>query len=127
MPVAALDGMISPDMYFKDPINELHGRDAFKRYVLETIERVERPRMEVLDVGWVTPRHCFVKWTFSGEIRSLSETPWSVPGVSEIKLAPNGLVQSQVDYWDLAGGLYEKASLIGWIFRGLRRRLQLRQ
>jgi hypothetical protein len=126
MPIEALDRMVAIDMQFRDPINELHGRDAFKRYVLETIERVERPRMTVMETGWVTPGHCFVKWRFAGEIRSLTETPWSVLGVSEIKLNKDGLIHSQVDYWDLASGLYEKFPVIGRLFKSLRRRLQLR-
>ncbi len=125
-PVDALDRMVAVDMQFKDPINQLNGRAAFKRYVLETIERVERPRMKVMETGWVDPAHCFVKWQFAGEIRSLAEKPWSVLGVSEIRLAKDGLVSSQVDYWDLASGLYEKFPWIGGIFRGLRTRLQLK-
>lgn len=126
-PIETLDRMIAADMYFKDPINELNGREAFKRYVLETIERVDRPRLNVMEIGWATPSHCFVKWQFAGDIHSLKEKPWSVLGVSEIKLARDGMVQSQIDYWDLASGLYEKFPVIGGIFKGLRSRLQLRR
>jgi len=131
--LAALPGIVTEDMIFRDPFNDLRGRDAFERCLLEMLEQIGDLRITVTHVGPLAAlapgdgeaRHV-LRWTFEGVLRALGNRPWAVTGLSEVWLAADGRVSAHIDYWDAARGLYEHLPLIGALLRWLRRKLALK-
>lgn len=131
--LAALADLVTDEVIFRDPFNDLRGREAFARCMHEMLEQVGELRISVTHVGPLAPvdgtaeeqRHV-LRWTFDGVLRSLGNRPWSVTGMSEVWLATDGRVSAHIDYWDAARGLYEHLPLVGSLVRWLRRRLALK-
>lgn len=121
-----LDALTTPDVRFKDPINDLTGRVDLKRIFRDASDSVTDIRVEVVAIAWAAPDRAFVKWRYSGLLRRLGNKPWQVVGMSDIRFSADSRIASHEDYWDLANGLFEHFPLIGGLFRRLRHRLRLR-
>ncbi|MDY0873362.1 nuclear transport factor 2 family protein [Dongia rigui] len=121
-----LDALTTLDVRFKDPINDLTGRDDLKHIFRDSADAVATPQVEVIAIAWAAPDQAFVKWRYSGLLRRLGNRPWSVVGMSDIRFSADGRISFHEDHWDLASGLFEYFPLIGGLFRRLRHRLRLR-
>ncbi len=87
------------DVYFKDPLNQFQG---LKRYQ-EMIGFIRQWFLDIqLDLHEIYQDENMIKtrWTLSWT----TPLPWkprvSIPGWSELKLNPSGLICSHIDYWD---------------------------
>jgi steroid delta-isomerase len=121
-----LDALVATDIHFRDPINDLTGRDDLKRVFKDAAEAVAAPKVDILAIAWAGPAQAFVKWRYSGQLRRLGYRSWSVTGMSDIRFAANGRICAHEDHWDLASGLFEYFPVFGGLFRRLRRYLRLR-
>ena len=116
-----LDEYVHENVRFKDPFNDVSGAPAMRAILSDMFEQVS-------DLQFVIHRRlgnapeAAIEWTLSGQ---LMEKPWSVDGTSVLTFDENGLLTAHIDYWDAASGLYERFPVIGWLLRGLRRRLQI--
>ena len=124
--LALLDSLTTPDVAFKDAINDLVGRAKLKRIFRDASDAVEGTVIEFDGIAWPGPARAFVKWRYSGRLRRLGNRPWAVTGMSDISFSGDGLIARHEDHWDLASGLYEYFPIIGGLFSGLRRRLRLK-
>lgn len=114
----------SHDVRFKDPFHDVQGRGA----MLAVLERAFK---DVENVEFVVTHQClppgeaigFLKWRMTGHLRRLGGRPWSVEGMTEVRLDHQGLVTAHYDYWDAASGLYEAFPVIGPVLRFIRRRI----
>jgi hypothetical protein len=121
-----LDTLTTPDVRFKDPINDVTGRVDLKRIFRDASDSVADARVEIVAIAWAAPDRAFVKWRYSGLLRRLHNKPWLVIGMSDIRFSADGHIASHEDHWDLASGLFEHFPIIGGLFRRLRYRLRLR-
>jgi hypothetical protein len=121
-----LDALTALDVRFKDPINDLTGRDDLKRVFRDASDAVANTQVELIGVAWATPERAFVKWRYCGLLRRLGNRQWCVVGMSDIRFSADGRINFHEDHWDLASGLFEYFPLIGGLFRRLRYRLRLR-
>lgn len=114
----------APHVRFKDPFHDVSGRGA----MLAVFERMFH---DVQDLSFSVHHSCLaadgetalLRWTLSGRVRALSGRPWTVEGMSEVRLDAGGLVTAHIDYWDAASSLYEHLPVIGWVLRLIRRRI----
>ena len=132
--LATLPQIVTDEMIFRDPFNDLRGREAFAHCLREMLAQIGELQIVVTHVGPLSPagsttdevqRHV-LRWTFGGKLRALGNRPWSVTGLSEVWLASDDRVCAHIDYWDAARGLYEELPLIGALLRWLRRKLALK-
>ncbi|TDQ77561.1 SnoaL-like protein [Dongia mobilis] len=122
-----LDGLTTESIVFRDPIQEVHGRDGLKALFADSHHSVADSDVRIDGIAWVDQRRAFVKWHYAGTIRRLSLPNWSVTGMSDIRFDERGLIVKHEDHWDLASGLFEHFPLIGGLFRRLRMRLRLKR
>lgn len=128
---AQLATLVTDDIHFRDPFNNLHGRADFAHCLRDMQMQLAELRIEVTHVGVLhaptasteeSPPRYALRWIFSGKIRALSNRAWCVTGFSEIRLAADGRVCEHFDYWDAAQGLYELLPVVGRFISWLRRR-----
>lgn len=129
--IAASDAVVTDDIHFRDPFNDVRGRAPFVRCLEDMLEKLDDLRIDVTHVAALTARQAVADeparfalyWHFSGHLTQLGGRHWAVTGVAIVTLAADGRVAEHLDYWDAAGGLYEQLPLIGGLMRWLRRRL----
>lgn len=117
-----LELLLTEDVHFCDPFNDVRGVAAVRRVLEDMFERTESPRFEVLH--WTVSGHCgFIRWRFRARVPVLGL--WCVEGVSALAFAEDGRIAEHLDYWD-ASCVYEQIPLLGAVLRWVRRRLACR-
>ena len=119
-----LPALVTPDVRFADPFNDVTGADAMLAIFEHMFDEVADPRFEVTHRAQDTADASvwFLRWRLTGRLRALSNRDWTVTGMSEVRLAPDGRVAAHIDHWDAAQQFYELLPLIGPVIRLLRRR-----
>ncbi|GGO79754.1 hypothetical protein GCM10011348_14860 [Marinobacterium nitratireducens] len=114
-----LAALLSQDVRFRDPFNDVHGVPAMLRVLEDMFERTENPAFSVTHYC-IDGERAYLNWRFSARVPVLGD--WSVEGVSLLHFDRGGKVCAHLDYWD-AGLLYARIPLLGWLIGRLRRRL----
>lgn len=120
-----LDRLTTEQVRFRDPVNDIAGRDRLKALFRDASDSIRDATVRVDGIAWVDGRRAFIKWQYGGNLHKLRLASWQVPGMSEITFSAEGLVSTHEDVWDLAGGLFEHFPYVGWLFRRLRQRLRV--
>ncbi len=88
-----------PQVYFRDPLNEFRGLDRYRAMIASLERWLQDIHLELHDIQQVGS-HIRSEWTLRG---SLSFLPWRprlcIPGWTEMRLNPAGLIESHIDYW----------------------------
>lgn len=106
--------LVSPQVHFVDPFNDVVGRDKMVQVFEKMFADVEQPEFTILDQIWSNDL-CFLRWDFSCKQKQLGY--WSVRGMSELHFDAEGLVSAHYDYWDSGRNFYAKLPLIGGLIR----------
>ena len=120
--LARLDALVTADVWFKDPFNDVRGVDAMTwvfRHMFENLGNVTFRVHRAVSEGDM----CFMTWTFSATLRG---APWAVEGTSVVRFNDDGRVVEHIDHWDAATGFYERLPLIGWMLRRIRQKIAVR-
>jgi len=120
--VARLGELYSENAYFKDPFNEVNGRDGIRRVFDHMFRQVEAPRFRVTD-RVADAAGAMLVWEFSFRSRGRETL---VRGATHLRFDGRGKIVYHRDYWDAAEELYAKLPLLGALMRWLRRRLAAR-
>jgi len=128
--LATLADIVTDDIHFRDPFNDVTGRAHFARCLEDMLAQIADLRIEVTHASQLealggsrdAARHALY-WRFGGHLVKLGGRRWDVTGVAIVTLAADERVCEHLDYWDAAGGLYEQLPLLGGFMRWLRRRL----
>ena len=107
------DNLISKDIIFIDPFNNIRGIKDFKNIFYHMFENVQDPRFFVVDYS-INKKTVFLKWkmTFFA-FKSLQ----TIEGMSELLLNEKGKVVSHIDYWDSLNGLFIKIPFLGYFYK----------
>ena len=107
------DNLISKDIIFIDPFNNIKGTNAFKNIFYHMFKNVKEPKFFILNYS-INKQRVFLKWkmTFFA-FKSLQ----TIEGMSELSLNGNGKVVSHTDYWDSLNGLFIKIPFIGYFYK----------
>lgn len=120
--VPALVALYAPDATFRDPFNDVRGREAIRAVFDDMFHRAASPRFVV--TGAVEQgASAFITWEFHLRLGTRRPRPVCVQGASQLHFDADGQVLSHRDYWDAAGELYVHLPGIGALMRWLRRRL----
>lgn len=113
---ARLEQLTTEDVRFRDPFNDLRGRESLHALLVHTLKQIQDPRFEVRDTA-VSGRTGYVKWEMTGRISVIGD--WKVTGMSELQFAADGRLRAHLDYWDAATGFYARLPVLGAIIRFL--------
>lgn len=119
--IDALLACYAENARFRDPFNDVVGRRAIGAVFAHMFETVENPAFSVSG-RFDSADAVVLRWEFGFHSTRLGGVQ-SIIGLSTLRFDDHGLVVEHLDYWDAAGGLYEKLPLIGWLLRRLRRAL----
>ena len=108
-----LDNLISKDITFVDPFNNIRGTNAFKNIFYHMFENVKEPRFFVLDYS-INKQRVFLKWKMTFIAFKSMQT---IEGMSELLLNDNGKVVSHIDYWDTLNNLFIKIPFIRYFYK----------
>ena len=111
--IEQFDDLISNDIIFKDPFNDVKGVNAFKKIFYHMFENVKEPKFRIVDYS-MNKQRVFLKWkmTFIA-FKSLQ----TIEGMTELLLNDTGRVASHIDYWDSLNGIYVKIPLVGYFYK----------
>ena len=121
--VSRIGDLYATDARFKDPFNEVQGVPAIERIFRHMFTQVESPRFVVTE-RIAQYDSAMLAWRFEFGVRvGKAVRPQVVNGVTHFKFDAQGKVSLHRDYWDTGEELYMKLPVLGWLLRGLRRRL----
>lgn len=124
-----LCAMVSDKVYFRDPFNDCHGREAFRSVFSDMLDKLDALNFKVIEQAWArrNGEHnvALIRWQLNARLSGLGNQRWSVPGCSELHFTANGQLSAHLDYWDAASQLYEKLPLLGRCLRALRHRFRV--
>ena len=120
--VQQLGAIYSPNVWFKDPFNEVRGLPQVQRIFSHMFVALDRPCFVVTDVV-AAGGQCFLTWRFEFHLKRFDRaTLQTIRGASHLKFTADGLIDFHRDYWDAAEELYEKLPVLGRLMRWLKRR-----
>lgn len=115
-----LERFYAEDCRFKDPFNDVRGRDALRAIFAHMFEQLDAPRFIVRD-RVVDASRVLLIWDFEFRFRRRErEKTQTIHGASLITFDAAGLVVTHRDYWDAAEELYEKLPVVGTLLRWLK-------
>lgn len=115
-----LDALVTPDVRFTDPFNEITGAPAYRHVYAHMFQTLDEPRF-VIRAKALDGATGFYLWDFSFRRKGKAEQHLIV-GTSEVHLAPDGRISAHHDHWD-AGQVYEKVPVLGALIRLVKRKL----
>lgn len=120
--LAALDELYSDDVVFRDPLHEIHGLSAMRRYFAALYANVSDLRFDFHGYDLVREGEGYLRWTLSYRHPRLAGGQLiHVPGCSH--LLWHDRVYQHRDFFDAGNLLYEHLPLLGQVIRWLKRRL----
>lgn len=116
-----MEAVFAPDIHFRDPFNDVRGRDKLRAILDHMFTATDRPRFTVTDIA-ESDRAAYLRWDFTFEIRG---RPLRIEGVSEVRFGVDGLAVEHIDHWDAAAQFYERLPVLGGLLRAIRRRMEV--
>jgi steroid delta-isomerase len=118
-----LDRLVTEDVRFKDPFNDVTGVDAMARCLAMAYDH-GTPKFEVLDRA-ASERAGYLLWRYTSTPKGASVPAWIVEGMSEVRFAPDGRAVEHIDHWDSGEQFYLRLPIIGWLVGKVRARLKV--
>lgn len=117
--VTELRQLVTPDVYFRDPFNEVHSVSEYEHILSDMFSRCEDPSF-VVERSVADSEGAFLRWRF--EFGS-PEARRRIVGCSELEFASDGRIASHIDYWDTSSQLFESVPILGFVLRRIRQSL----
>ncbi len=108
--------------YFKDPFNEVCGRDAIETVFRQMFANLDAPAFAIQEM-WARDGSTVFLWEFTFRFRGKDTAQQCFTGMSLLRFDGEGKVIHHRDYWDAAEEIYEKFPLIGSALRWIKRRI----
>jgi steroid Delta-isomerase len=132
--LAGLDQIYSEDACFKDPFNEVRGREEIKGIFSAMFSQldgaqfvVNRALQQAPESALSRPGDAFLTWDFRFHFKRFQrDKEQRIHGATLLEFTSEGLILTHRDYWDAAEELYEKIPWLGGFMRLLKRQAQHR-
>ena len=105
---------------FKDPFQEVSGKQAIAHIFLKMFDQLDNPSFKVLSVLH-NKLEASILWEFHFQFKRWNHAPQRLKGVSWLTFDELGLITSHIDYWDPSEGIYEKLPIVGSLMRFLKK------
>lgn len=114
-----LETLVSQDIHFRDPFNDVHGWGAMRAVLVDMFEHCENPRFTITE-RLADEQRAYLRWIFTAKIPRLGE--FHIDGVSRLSFEAGGRITEHLDYWD-SSPLYLRLPLVGWLLRRVKERI----
>ena len=104
-----LEKFVSNEVIFRDPLHDVIGLESMANIFKQLFHKIEDVDYRIIDYA-INNQDVFFRWELKGR---LFEKPWTVDGVTNLKFNKDLKVSHQVEYWDVASGLYDYIPVIG--------------
>lgn len=115
-----LSALTVPEVRFRDPFNDTHGRDAVRAVLVHTLNGCRDLRFTVTH-RLAAADLAILRWRFEATVTGIGSL--DVIGTSEVRQAADGRVSEHIDHWDSGEHVYLRLPLLGAPLRLIRRRL----
>ena len=115
----ALNDLVTADVRFKDPFNDVRGVTAMTAIFAHMFATVGTVKFTVSD-SFGNADTGLLAWRFEAQLRGRD---WCFDGTSVLKFDCCGRVAEHIDHWDAARDFYERLPLIGWQLAWARQRI----
>ncbi|PWC86958.1 hypothetical protein TSH100_11260 [Azospirillum sp. TSH100] len=115
-----LPALTVPEVRFRDPFNDAHGRDAVRAVLVHTLDGCRDLRFTVTHRLFAADL-AILRWRFEATVTGIGRL--DVIGTSEVRQAADGRVAEHIDHWDSGEHVYLRLPLLGAPLRLIRRRL----
>ncbi|WP_451985442.1 nuclear transport factor 2 family protein [Azospirillum endophyticum] len=115
-----LPALTVPEVRFRDPFNDAHGRDAVRAVLAHTLDGCRDLRFTVTH-RLFAPDLAILRWRFEATVTGIGRM--DVIGTSEVRQADDGRVAEHVDHWDSGEHVYLRLPLLGAPLRLIQGRL----
>lgn len=119
--LADFDDLVADEIRFRDPFNDVVGRNAFRRVLEKMFADLDDVRFEILRTA-TDGEVAFALWRFEGRMRH-SGRRVRFEGMSELHVDADGRIAAHIDHWDASTQLYAKLPGLGRIIRWIRGRI----
>lgn len=120
---ASLPGLLqlyAPEARFKDPFNDVRGRQRIGDVFTHMFGQLEAPRFMV-QTAIRQEDEAVLVWRMAFMLPRYMKGGQFICGASHLRFDSADLVADHRDYWDAAEELYEKLPVIGGMVRALKR------
>ena len=121
--VSELSQVMTEDVHFVDPFNDVHGLALVEKIFRHMFDSLQNPEFTVTHTALADNDKSlgFLRWELDCYVRGNS---YRIVGMSEVGFASDGRVNLHIDHWDAAQQFYERLPLIGALLRTIRSRLK---
>jgi len=113
----ALGTLVTPDVRFKDPFNDVTGVEKMRAALAMAFDH-GTPRFTVRDKARGSAG-AYLLWRYD------QGNGFAFDGMSEISFAADGRICAHIDHWDASREVYAKLPVVGWFIRLVQARLKV--
>lgn len=120
-------GVMTDDVRFVDPFNDVTGRDKVRLIFEDMFRYLESPKFSITLAASITgPERCgLMRWELQSMPKRGAREIMRIVGMSEVYLSADGRVREHIDHWDAGRQFYERIPVLGWILRRVRAPLKI--
>ena len=118
-----MDFFYDVNVFFKDPFNEIEGRDKLMKIFAHMFETLEKPQFVILDTI-ENSRSAFLTWDFFLRIKGRA---YKIHGSSHLKFNKENRIVYHRDYWDVGEEILLNVPFIRLMYSYFRKKLALPQ
>lgn len=124
--VEDLYNLVSDEVLFTDPFNQITSKTGFKRVFDHMFETCVSPKFIVSDVAH-SDGTSYLRWRMTGKLKSWPHTKLNFEGMTEVHVNSEPKISKHIDHWDSASQLLQHLPVIGSIVRPILRMFRLKQ
>jgi len=113
--------LLSEDIHFKDPFNNVQGKQATYHIFEHMFNTLNAPKFTVKHTA-LENQTGYLHWNFTFFLKGQT-LPKKIEGLSQVSFDITGLVNSHIDYWDPAEQIYSQIPVLNWCIRQVAKRL----
>ena len=120
-------GVMTDNVRFFDPFNDVTGRDKVRLIFEDMFRYLDSPRFTITHAASVTgAQRCgLMRWELQAMPKRGARKNVRIIGMSEVYLTTDGRICEHIDHWDTGQQFYERIPLLGWLLRRVRARLEV--
>lgn len=121
--VPLVEKLVSLDIRFKDPFNDVRGVGNVKKIFYHMFDNVESPKFVVNDISFSDKNNnAYLKWLFTFRVNGKNK---QIQGMSEVLFSHDGKISEHIDYWDAGENFYEDIPVLGGFIRWVKKKVSI--
>ena len=124
--VDQLCDLVSEQIYFSDPFNQITGKAGFRMpFLITCTTTCKDPAFDITDIAH-SQHASYLRWRMTGKLKSWPHTELDFDRHDRsARCDSDGLITHHIDHWDSASQLLQKLPIIGIVARAILRLFRL--